>query len=374
VPVSPPPPPRARWARLARWALLAAAGAALWNTLRHAELRRAGALALGVGPKIALVVVPFLIAMMLQTAGYARLLAVVGRARPRVAGLRARATAYLRLLSVMLSSEAVLMSIPAGAALAETINPYLLKRRLGIPLTEGLAAVAAKKGVVVFANGLYIALAVALGGGYLRAASPALIGTGGLPWIVAASAVGLLVGAAAMSRALFSGSIAARAHGLLHRIPSARLRAFLDDRKSGFMETDAHFAGLLEGGLPALGAATALILGCWLFEGAEAFVILRLLGVDMPFTEVLAFEVVVSLLRSLAFMVPAGLGVQDAGYVAFLGAFGVPDAPTLGVAFVLIKRGKELVYVAVGLSLFLLLGDAPTETALPAEAPSLGRV
>jgi len=96
-----------------------------------------------------------------------------------------------------------------------------------------------------------------------------------------------------------------------------------------------------------------------LFEGAEAFVILRLLGVDMTFTQVLAFEVVVSFVRSLAFMVPAGLGVQDAGYVAFLGAFSVPDAPTMGVAFVLIKRAKELLYVAVGFLFFLVLGDAP---------------
>lgn len=357
---------RVRWITVARWAFIALAVAVLWNTLRHAELGRAAALVLGVGPKIVLVVIPFLIAMMFQTAGYARILAVVGGARARASGLRARASSYLRLLSVMLSTEAVLMSVPAGAALAETVNPYLLKRRLGIPMTEGLAAVAAKKALIVFANGLYIGLAVALGAGYLRAASPALIGTGGLPWLVAASAVGMVIGALGLSRVLFSGSIAARSHGLLHRIPSARLRAFLDDRKAGFMEADAHFAGLLASGLPALGASTALMLGCWLFEGAEAFVILRLLGVDMTYTQVMAFEVVVSLLRSLAFMVPAGLGVQDAGYVAFLGAFGVPDAPTMGVAFVLIKRSKELLYVAVGFLFFLVLGDAPSSAALPA--------
>lgn len=351
----------------------ALAAAALGNTLRHAELGRAAGLALGIGPKIGLVALPFLVAMMLQTAGYACILRVLGAGRARAEGVRARAGAYLRLLSVMLSSEAVLMSVPAGAAIAETINPYLLKRRLGVPMTEGLAAVAAKKAVVVFANGLYIAIAVLLGAGYLRSASRTLIGAGGLEWLVAAGAVAMLIGAIAMSRVLFSGSIAARSHGLLRRIPSARLRAFLDDRKAGFAETDAHFAGLVASGLPALAASTALILGCWLVEGAEAFVILRLLGVDMTLAAVLAFEVVVSFLRSLAFMVPAGLGVQDAGYVAFLGAFGVPDAATLGVAFVLIKRTKELLWIAVGFLLFLALGDAPTGASLPAAEPSLER-
>ncbi|MFT3766738.1 MAG: lysylphosphatidylglycerol synthase domain-containing protein [Minicystis sp.] len=363
--------PRARWARVARWGFFLVAALALWNTLRNAELERAAALALGIGPKIVLVAVPFLIAMMLQTAGYARILAVLGSGRRT--GLRARASAYLRLLSVMLSSEAVLMSVPAGAALAETINPYLLKRRLGVPMSEGFSAVAAKKAIIVFTNGLYIGIAVIFGAGYLQSASRALIGKGGLEWIVAAGGVAMIVAAFGMSRVLFSGSMAARSHGLLRRIPSARLRAFLDDRKAGFVETDAHFAGLLSGGLPALFASAALILGCWLVEGAEALVILRLLGVDMPFTEVLAFEVVVSLLRSLAFMVPAGLGVQDAGYVAFLGAFGVPDAATLGVAFVLIKRVKELFYIALGFVLFVVLGDAPTGASLPAAEPSLER-
>ena len=363
--------PRARWATVARWGFFAIAALALWNTLRHAELGRAASLALGSGPKVALVVVPFLLAMLLQTAGYACILAAVGQAR---SGVRARASAYFRLLSVVLSTEAVLLSVPAGAALAETINPYLLKRRLGVPISEGLAAGAAKKAAIVFTNGLYIGIAVVFGAGYLRSASHALIGAGGLSWLVTAGGVAMLIAALVMSRVLFSGSVAARSHGLLRRIPNMRLRAFLDDRKAGFVETDAHFAALVQRGRPALATSLVFMLGCWLAEGAEAFVILRLLGVDMPFAEVLAFEVVVSLLRSLAFMVPAGLGVQDAGYVAFLGAFGVPDAATLGVAFILVKRARELLFIAVGLLLFVVLDDAPSGAAPPLAEPSLERV
>ncbi|APR83064.1 Hypothetical protein A7982_08413 [Minicystis rosea] len=352
---------------MARWGFLAVAALALWNTLRHAELGRAADLALGIGPKVALVAVPFFVAMMLQTAGYARILTAVS-------GVRRGFWDYVRLLTVMLSTEAVLLAVPAGAAIAETINPYLLKRRLGVPISEGLAASVTKKAAIVFTNGIYIGIAVLFGAGYLQSASRALIGAGGLSWLVAASGLAMLVAALVMSRVLFSGTVASRSHGLLSRIPSARLRAYLDARKSGFVETDAHFAGLIQRGRPALATSLVFMLGCWLAEGAEAFVILRLLGVDMPFAEVLAFEVVVSLLRSLAFMVPAGLGVQDAGYVAFLGAFGVPDAATLGVAFVLVKRARELLFVAVGFLLFIVLGDAPTSSAPALAEPSLERI
>ncbi|WP_437961386.1 hypothetical protein WME76_18240 [Sorangium sp. So ce119] len=64
------------------------------------------------------------------------------------------------------------------------------------------------------------------------------------------------------------------------------------------------------------------------------------------------FEVVLAMLRAAAFMVPSGLGVQDAGYVALLGALGVPGAVTVGAAFVLIKRAKEIVWIALGLLVF----------------------
>lgn len=348
----------ARWMTVVRWVLIALALGALGNTLHHAELGRAARLVGAIGAPILLVLAPWLVTMTLQSAGYARILRALGRA-----------TSFPRLLSVMLSAEAVLMSFPAGAALAETINPYLLKRRCGVPVPEGLAAVAAKKALIVLSDALYMGVALLAGGAWLRAASRALVGAAGLEWIVAAAAVALLAGSMAMTRAIFSGSVASRSHGLLRRIPSARLRRWLDDEKGGFTETDQHFAALSAARAPVLGLATAAFLAGWLVEGAEALVILRLLRVDISYPEVLAFEVVVSLLKSLAFMVPAGLGVQDAGYVAFFAAFGIPDAGTLGVAFVLIKRAKEVFWIVVGYLLFFVLGDLPT----PSPAPSLER-
>jgi uncharacterized membrane protein YbhN (UPF0104 family) len=58
-----------------------------------------------------------------------------------------------------------------------------------------------------------------------------------------------------------------------------------------------------------------------------------------------------SLVRNVVFVVPAGLGIQDAGYAACFGALGVPEAASLGAAFVLLKRGKELFWIALGYGL-----------------------
>ncbi len=82
-----------------------------------------------------------------------------------------------------------------------------------------------------------------------------------------------------------------------------------------------------------------------------------MLGVSLSPGTALAIEVAASFMRSLAFVVPNDLGVQDAGYVAMLAAFGVPDAATAGAAFIVLKRAKELAWMALGYLLLLLGGS-----------------
>lgn len=93
----------------------------------------------------------------------------------------------------------------------------------------------------------------------------------------------------------------------------------------------------------------------WLLEAAETFLILYLLGVHLPWTTVGGLEVSVSLLRNLVFMVPAGIGVQDLGYLAFLRALHVPDVVNVAAAFVLLKRGKECCWAITGYVILALL-------------------
>ncbi len=345
---SPEAPQRSRLSSLVRWVFLGAGLLFFADTLRRAELRQAAGLIGDVGPMVALAVVPFFVAMLFQTAAFRQLIHVVADRR---------GATFARVLGVMLSAEAVLMSFPAGAAIAETVNPYLLKRRCGVAVPEAIAATAAKKALILLSNAIYIGLAVIIGWTPMMAASRTLLKSSFLPYAVLAAASGLAIAALIMSKALVSGGLAERSFSLLKRIPSERLARYLDERREGFAATDRSFSSMFQSSGGTLVSATLLLVGCWVVEGAETYVILRLLGVKLSFVDVLSFEVVVSFLRSLVFMVPAGLGVQDASYVAFLGAFGVPSASTVGVAFVLVKRAKEILWVAIGFLLFFLLGD-----------------
>ncbi len=333
-----------------------AAAALLLRTLRGADLARAASLALAVGAPVLLVLVPYLVGLALHVEAFRRILAVLGQK-----------VARSRLLPVVLSTEALLMSVPAGAAVSGTLNPYLLLRRCGVALPDGLAGLGAKKALVVLSNALYAALALGLGFATLRRVSTPLLGLRGLQWIVAAAALGLFASALLLSWALVAGQLAGRSHGLLARLPIPALARWLEPRKGSFLDTDRRFAVLFRERRAALLGSLTLLLGMWLTEAVETWVILQLLHVSLGFTEVLSLEVVVVMLRSLAFFVPGALGVLDAGYVAFFAALGVPEAATVGVAFVLIKRTKELFFIVLGYLALLLMKD---EKSIHTPAPS----
>jgi hypothetical protein len=61
----------------------------------------------------------------------------------------------------------------------------------------------------------------------------------------------------------------------------------------------------------------------------------------------MAIEASASILRAVAFFAPAGVGVQDIGYLTLLGGTD-PQAAVIATGFVLVKRGREVLTMAIG--------------------------
>ncbi len=342
------PVPRRRWTRWAQWGASAVVLAFLVRSLVSADLPRAFALIGKAGPSIALVLLPFLVSMLLDTTAWRRMFALLRRDVP-----------FVRLLVVRLTAEAVSMSLPAGAVFAESLNPVLLRSRCGVPVAESLVTTTAKRWLVMRAQVVHIVLSVTLGFGILSRASVSLIGMRGLPFIVLASALLPLFLSTLLSSMLGGGALVLRARAQLRRVPIARLRAWLDRRHDGFAAADARFGEIGAHTHATILGPTLLVFAAWLMEVVDTMLILLVLGTRVGFTEVLAFEATLGLVRSLAFFAPSGLGVQDLGYMAFFRAFGVPDAAALGAAFVLVKRAKELVWIVVGYALLFVERRVP---------------
>jgi uncharacterized membrane protein YbhN (UPF0104 family) len=78
----------------------------------------------------------------------------------------------------------------------------------------------------------------------------------------------------------------------------------------------------------------------WVLVGCETWLILSFIDSKLGLAEALVIDSLLSGLRSMAFMVPQALGVQEGAYVLLGGLFGVP--PEAALAMSLIRRARDL--------------------------------
>jgi putative membrane protein len=85
-------------------------------------------------------------------------------------------------------------------------------------------------------------------------------------------------------------------------------------------------------------------LASWLLGTLETWAALHILGIEAGLAEALVIESLRQLARSLGFMVPGAVGVQEGTFVLACGLFGIP--PEQALAFALIRRIRD---IALGL-------------------------
>ncbi len=95
-------------------------------------------------------------------------------------------------------------------------------------------------------------------------------------------------------------------------------------------------------------SATVHLAG-WIAGAVAAWIAYRLIGVNAQLPAVIAIESLVYAARSVAFVVPNALGVQEAAYAALAPLFGI--GAEYGLAVSLIKRARDL---AIGIPVLLL--------------------
>jgi putative membrane protein len=79
----------------------------------------------------------------------------------------------------------------------------------------------------------------------------------------------------------------------------------------------------------------------WLGSGAGSWIALRLMGADTPLWAVFSIESLMYAARSIGFVLPGGLGVQEGAYVLLAPLFGLAPAELLALS--LLKRARDLV-------------------------------
>lgn len=165
--------------------------------------------------------------------------------------------------------------------------------------------------------------------------------------LVAPVGVGLVVAALALVAAVrYRGDMGRLLRSLGRRLLGDRFRGH-EGRYGGLARLERELARLYRNPRGLL-VATALHLACWFGTGVTTWISLGLLGWQADLLAILALEALLHALIGAAFIVPGGVGVQEAGYVGLGTVFGIPPDVALSVS--LLRRARD-----VGLGILILL-------------------
>jgi Lysylphosphatidylglycerol synthase TM region len=323
-------------------AAYALAGSALVWLVSHTDLGGVRATLVALGPLAALVLVPLGLQVLLEALSWRMLL---GRLGHRVGiGLAWR---------VNVQAEAVRLSFPGGPPVAEAMRPMLFARLRSVALADAASALVVRKLCHLSTEGVFLAMGTLLGSALFETWARSLGPAGRiLPFLSGAAALGLVAAGVFIGLLLSHGSLAVRLERFLAGLTPGRLASFLETRRASFITLDSRLRTLLWRSPGTLSWNLLTGLGGWLLDAAETFLVLHLTGFPIGPGEALGVEALVAVMRSCAFAVPGGLGIQDLTYHALLQGT-VSDAASMSL--ILLKRARDVFWVATGFGLPLLL-------------------
>jgi putative membrane protein len=91
----------------------------------------------------------------------------------------------------------------------------------------------------------------------------------------------------------------------------------------------------------------------WMFRAGETYIALRLMGQHIGLLDAMMIEGLLGAARTVGFLLPAGLGIQEGALLLLCGWAGVPGHVALALA--LVKRARELGVGVPGLATWAVL-------------------
>lgn len=263
---------------------------------------------------------------------------VLGRAAQRVP--------FWRLLMIRTAGEVVNMTTPTAYLGGEPLKAYLLKK-YDVPIAEGAASVVIAKTTMTIAEVFYILSGIALAFWILGVGSSA-----GQTITAALVSVGLLV-------CSIAGFVFIQQRGLFASILSLvkklglRIRS-LEKQEVHLRSIDQTIQNFYSHHQKAFYASLGVYFLGWMAESLEVFGIIYLLGGSVGLLSALSIGALAVFIKGGSFFIPGSLGAQDAGNLLLLQAFGYSDLT--GITFALVRRFRELVWIAVGLLCLAIVG------------------
>lgn len=268
-------------------------------------------------------------------------------------GRHAGSVTFLRLLAIRTAGEVVNMTTPTAYVGGEPLKAYLLKRH-GVPLVDGLASVVTAKTTMTIAEVVFILLGIGLAVFTMGTPAGPSVSTDrpGAHVLGAAVSVGLLLLGTvllvmAQHRGLFSG--------LLGTLRRCRIRiGFLEAREDRLRALDRTILDFYARDRRGYRLSIGVFFLGWMAEALEVYAILYYLGGATDFPAAVSIGALSVFIKGGTFFIPGSLGAQEGGNLMLLLAYGYSDLA--GITFALLRRLRELVWIAIGLLCLMAMG------------------
>jgi uncharacterized protein (TIRG00374 family) len=304
-----------------------------------------GALA-GLGPgSLVLILLPSVLMYGLEAYGWRLTLVAHG------GGLN-----FLRLFAIRAAGEAVNLTTPVGFVAGEPLKAHLLNRH-GVDMVPAMASVVTAKTTMTISQVAFMLIGVGVGTWVLSERTSS-VEPGILGMALAVSAglfffgTGLIL--LVQRRGLFTAAL-----NVLHRW-RIHIR-FLDARADKLQALDRAILDFYALNQRAFLLSTGFCFLGWLAEALEVYVMFLCLGLTVTSPAAFAIAALSVFIKGGTFFIPGSVGAQEGGNVLLLMTFGYSDVD--GMAFALLRRLREIVWIGIGLICLAAL-------RVPSHAPS----
>jgi uncharacterized protein (TIRG00374 family) len=259
---------------------------------------------------------------------------------------RAPPRSFARLVGVRLAGEAVNLGTPTASVGGEPVKAYLLRPE--IPLRDGLVSVVVDKTTGVVAQVLLLLVGLLVGSTFLSVPRPLALGAAGALVVEILCVAGFVV---VQLRGAIGGG--GRMLAKLRMPPSRERQATLDSM-------DQALRSLYVSNAPRLLLSMACHFLGFAAGTLEIYLVVRLLGLPISLATAFTIGAFGTAVKFFSFMVPGSLGALEGGNVALFAALGLPGA--VGLTYTLVRRVREIAWVAVGFLALNLLSSRPAAT------------
>ena len=255
----------------------------------------------------------------------------------RFAFLR-EAVDFRALVVARLAGEAFNLTTPTAALGGEAVKAWLLRGHA--PIDASLASVIVAKTTITLAQALYLLLGVVVAWRTVLSGSLLLYG---MLWLLAIEAVALAVFVLVQTRGMLGwawrllercGVRAVRGRATLGRVDDALGEFYRTAPRRLVLSIGFHFVA-------------------WLLGSVETWLILKFLGSEVSLATATVIEAFGTAIKVATFLIPASLGVLEGGFLATFVALGLSS--TAAISFSLVRRIREVVWIAVGLIAFAVM-------------------